>query len=440
MAERPRIFISYRRSDTARAAARLAERLRDELGADRVFLDSDAIGGGQPWASRLREALADCTVLVALMGESWLRAQNEQTGVRRLDEPEDYVRRELEWALDARLSIIPLCVDDASLPTAAALPASIRRLLDYQSHPLRTTDNPQWNEDVRRILAALSPRAGASGREALPPSAAAVPTRPGPDDAFFDVAIQPALHGRRKQRELVTRMLPIAFAALLLVILAQPDSPPRPRDAPAQVIPASDPASSRRTDEAEEKPASTPALPALPGSSATDPPATRPSSMEPTAPCDGSSPNAACKALSGPRVASIASPSSKPPASAGPQALARLDIALTCAGSRNSCVAQRSRLVIHGLVSGEQSAEVGADCRAHFSALELGEGEVTFSLRPGARAGSYNCAVDQKGMPSTQLPSVTSLRIESCFCSGVDTDEYGFRCEQRCPSLPSGTW
>ena len=107
-----RIFISYRREDTAYPAAWLFDRLVAHFGEGQVFKDIDTIQPGDDFAEVIGSAIASCDVLLALIGDRWLTAtdENEQ---RRLDRPDDLVRLEIQAALDRNIRVIPVLAGGA---------------------------------------------------------------------------------------------------------------------------------------------------------------------------------------------------------------------------------------------------------------------------------------------------------------------------------------
>ena len=103
MAESPtdvqgRIFISYRRDDTAYPAGWLFDRLVERFGAEQIFKDVDSIELGDDFVEVLNEAVGSTDVLLALIGDKWLTVTGEE-GARRLDDPDDFVRLEIEAEL-----------------------------------------------------------------------------------------------------------------------------------------------------------------------------------------------------------------------------------------------------------------------------------------------------------------------------------------------------
>lgn len=169
----PRIFLSYRRGDAAPYAGRLYDALTLRFGARNVFMDVDTIGLGADFHEAIEAALAQCDVALALIGPSWVVATDEQ-GRRRLDDPADVLRLELEAALSRDLVVIPVCVQGAEPPVTAALPESLAPLARRQAAELRDSS---WGADVERLVRTLE---GLPGGEAAPsaPTPPAAPRQP----------------------------------------------------------------------------------------------------------------------------------------------------------------------------------------------------------------------------------------------------------------------
>ena len=123
-----RIFISYRRQETAWPARQLYDVLVEHFPAEQVFKDVDNIEPGEEFVERITAAVESCDVLLALIGPQWLTITNEK-GQRRLDNPEDYVRLEIETALTRKIRVIPILVDEARMPGADELPATLAPLV-----------------------------------------------------------------------------------------------------------------------------------------------------------------------------------------------------------------------------------------------------------------------------------------------------------------------
>jgi len=138
-----RVFISYRRADTANQAGWLAERLAGHYGRPQVVKDVDSIQLGNDFAEVIAAAVTSCDALVALIGHQWLAAAAG---------PNDFVRVEIESALTRGIRVIPVLVDGARMPTAAELPPGLAMLA--QPPPLSLgAANPEG--DVSRLTQVL---------------------------------------------------------------------------------------------------------------------------------------------------------------------------------------------------------------------------------------------------------------------------------------------
>lgn len=132
-----KIFISYRREDTAANALGIGQYLEHQFGHKNVFIDVDMRAGAK-FPDVLQQRLAECKVVLVLIGPGWLNAHDEQ-GRRRLDNPDDWVRLEIAHALKRSVTVIPVRINGAALPTRDELPDDIRGLLDHQATSVTTT-------------------------------------------------------------------------------------------------------------------------------------------------------------------------------------------------------------------------------------------------------------------------------------------------------------
>src|SRR6516225_12469926 len=108
-----RIFINYRREMSADAAGRLSDRLIQYFDHDRVFMDIDSIEPGVDFVKTLDDQVAQCSAFIAVIGPGWTNLKNA-AGQRRLDQPNDHVRIEIESALKRdNVRVIPVLVDGA---------------------------------------------------------------------------------------------------------------------------------------------------------------------------------------------------------------------------------------------------------------------------------------------------------------------------------------
>jgi hypothetical protein len=146
------IFISYRRSDSADIVGRIYDRLVQEFGRDSIFKDVDSIPLGIDFKGYLDRTLNECNVLLAVIGDRWLDAR-DTTGKRRLEDPGDFVRIEIESALEQGIAVIPLLVRGAHMPEEEDLPAGLKKLVYRNGIPVRP--DPDFHRDMDRLISAL---------------------------------------------------------------------------------------------------------------------------------------------------------------------------------------------------------------------------------------------------------------------------------------------
>jgi formylglycine-generating enzyme required for sulfatase activity len=120
-----KIFLSYRRQDSAGVAGRIYDRLRAHFGDDAIFMDIDAIPIGVDFRQHITSALDQCGVLLAVIGRHWA---GEVGAPGRIDDPRDFVRIEIESALDRKLPVVPILIDRARMPAETDLPPSLAPL------------------------------------------------------------------------------------------------------------------------------------------------------------------------------------------------------------------------------------------------------------------------------------------------------------------------
>ncbi len=126
------VFLSYRDGDGAYCAL-VDQALSSMIGSRNVFRDSKSIVAGEDYAKAIRASLSQCVAMIAIIGPRWL----DDGGDRRIDDPRDWVRRELTEAIRREIPIIPVLVDGAGRLTAADLPDDIKPLANKQFRQLR---------------------------------------------------------------------------------------------------------------------------------------------------------------------------------------------------------------------------------------------------------------------------------------------------------------
>jgi hypothetical protein len=210
-----RIFITYRREESAWQADRLFGLLEARFGEGMVFRDVASIQPGDRFAEVINAAVARCDVLLALIGSGWSTATGTE-GRRRLADPEDFVRLEIEGALEHDVRVIPVLIDGAPMPRRADLPPSLADLVELQAFELALShfgpDAEQLIRALEGFLAVQAPQPSATVR--MPPSA----------EAGRKTA-RPRIRVRRWK--LVSALLAVAaiLAAVFIVISLAPTPP-----------------------------------------------------------------------------------------------------------------------------------------------------------------------------------------------------------------------
>jgi CHASE2 domain-containing sensor protein len=144
-------FVSYRRDQSSWPAGILTDALTERFGEGSVFTDVDSIHAGETWPRRIEEAIRECDVVLVLIGPYWLQAR-AQDGARRLDDPGDWVRREIETGLDASRIVVPVLLDGARMPEPEDLPGSLARLAERNAIALSAAN---WNRELDALLASI---------------------------------------------------------------------------------------------------------------------------------------------------------------------------------------------------------------------------------------------------------------------------------------------
>lgn len=167
-AKRDRIFISYRRSDAAGTTTALRKTLVERF-QGQLFHDVTGISLGTSFPETLREQLDRAAVVLAVIGEGWLGAQNE-FHQRRIDFPDDWVNLELSTALsNPQVVVIPVLIDNATMPPAKALPTELAELAARNAVHIR---HDAWDETASQLLTRIEQvlKAGSTS-ETKPPDA-----------------------------------------------------------------------------------------------------------------------------------------------------------------------------------------------------------------------------------------------------------------------------
>jgi hypothetical protein len=160
-----RVFVSYRRSDSRHATGRLRAVLAREFGRENVFYDVDSVGFGADFRDVINTTLQGVDALIVVVGPNF--------ELDRLRQPNDYVRMEILEALRLGKGIVPVLVDEASMPGPDQLPADLESFAYRNAAPLRA--DPDFDTDAARLVRDLrrSLQTGAEGD--LDPAAGLAP-------------------------------------------------------------------------------------------------------------------------------------------------------------------------------------------------------------------------------------------------------------------------
>ncbi|HLY27383.1 MAG TPA: uracil-DNA glycosylase family protein [Aggregatilineales bacterium] len=146
-----RIFINYRRQDSEGYVGRLYDRLTTQFDRGDVFMDVDSIKPGADFVAMLEQAVADCDVFIAVIGPHWLKVEDE-AGVRRLDNWNDFVRIEITSALKQEKLIIPVLVGGSRMPSPADLPDDLKALTRRNGFEL---SHQRFAYDVDKLIGTI---------------------------------------------------------------------------------------------------------------------------------------------------------------------------------------------------------------------------------------------------------------------------------------------
>lgn len=141
-----RVFISYRRADSAHTATRLYRHLSMRFGKDLIFQDVDDIKPGADFMETIRHELESCQVFLILIGPHWVI---DSMGRRRLDEPNDVLRLEVAEALTREAIVLPILIGGVGMPTPEDLPEPLKPLSLRQA--MNLSEN-KWRSNVKAII------------------------------------------------------------------------------------------------------------------------------------------------------------------------------------------------------------------------------------------------------------------------------------------------
>jgi serine/threonine protein kinase/cytochrome c-type biogenesis protein CcmH/NrfG len=163
------IAISYRREDSLPMAGRLYDRLLAEFGKGNVFMDFDSIPYGVDFRDHIRHMIDRSKLVIAMIGPDWLGQHRGKN--RRIDDPADFVRLEIAYALERKLPVIPVLIGNTRMPKAEHLPKDIEALAFRNALSLDT--GIDFHHHADRLIAGIN-----RFMSSAPPAKNVVPTIP----------------------------------------------------------------------------------------------------------------------------------------------------------------------------------------------------------------------------------------------------------------------
>jgi hypothetical protein len=143
------VFVSYRRDDSSDVTGRIYDRLVQHFGSDCVFKDVDSIPLGVDFRKHLSESVGRCDVLLAVMGKNWQIRDDSPENAEALNR-RDFVRIEIESALQRGIPVIPVLVQGATLVREQSLPPNLTALAYYNAISVRP--DPDFHQDITKLI------------------------------------------------------------------------------------------------------------------------------------------------------------------------------------------------------------------------------------------------------------------------------------------------
>jgi flagellar biosynthesis GTPase FlhF len=144
----PKVFICYRREDSAYPAHQIYTILTNHFGSESVVFDVDTIPLGIDFRKYLNKQVSRCDILIAVIGDKWM--ENLKQG---LDKPNDFVRIEIQAALKREIPVVPVLVGNATMPDEENLPPELAGLAYMQAAEVRA--GPDLKVHLERLINGL---------------------------------------------------------------------------------------------------------------------------------------------------------------------------------------------------------------------------------------------------------------------------------------------
>jgi hypothetical protein len=172
-----KIFISYRRGDDPGTTGRLFDALKAAFDEDRLFLDVDNIEPGLDFIEVIKDRVSKSDVLLAVIGQHWIEAR-DKNGRRRLEDPKDSVRIEIESAINQKKRVIPVLIGETKIPDPDILPDSLQVLSGRNAVPIR---HERFRDDMANLTKSLRHILGDDGQTQASPTGLFQPVSPLPE-------------------------------------------------------------------------------------------------------------------------------------------------------------------------------------------------------------------------------------------------------------------
>ena len=147
--EDAKVMISYRRDEALSITSRIYEHFVAKFSNDRVFRDIDSIPLGIKYRDYIEKVVSTCAVVLVVIGPKWLTMEDKQ-GNRKLDKPDDLLRLEVSFALAKGISVIPLLVAGATMPSRALLPDDIQEMVEHNG--MNISEDPHFKADMEHLI------------------------------------------------------------------------------------------------------------------------------------------------------------------------------------------------------------------------------------------------------------------------------------------------
>ncbi len=140
------IFISYRCEDSEKEVERMYKFLRKHLPDMEVFRDLGGIKAAEDWMDTIRDKIESSNVVLVVIGKNWLKVRDREA--RRIDDPEDILRREVIWAFEQNRMVMPILMSGVPMPSKRDLPTELKRLHRQQARRIR---DKHFDEDEEKL-------------------------------------------------------------------------------------------------------------------------------------------------------------------------------------------------------------------------------------------------------------------------------------------------